>query len=86
MKNIVIFASGNGSNAEELMKASLQGHYKVSAVICDKKDAGVIGRSEKHGVKSILVEKARGETIESHESRILNALEDLSFDLIVLES
>jgi len=84
MKNIVILASGNGSNAESIIKYSLGAPFKVSAVICDRPGAGVLEKAQRLGIKTVLIEKSKTETKESHEEKILKELDRLSFDLIVL--
>ncbi|HXH75122.1 MAG TPA: phosphoribosylglycinamide formyltransferase [Bacteriovoracaceae bacterium] len=82
MKKIVIMASGNGSNAEEIIKASLDAPFKVSAVICDVPGAGVMAKAQKLGIKTIIIEKTKDQ--KSHEDKILKTLHDLNFDLVVL--
>lgn len=58
MKSIVIFASGSGTNAENIIQ-----HYaecpkaRVRAVFCNKAGAGVIARAEKWRVPVILFGK-----------------------------
>jgi phosphoribosylglycinamide formyltransferase 1 len=43
MKNIIIFASGNGSNAKEIHKYSLEKKtYNVAAIFCNNQNAGII--------------------------------------------
>ena len=49
-KNIAVFASGNGSNAENLIKYFNDGSHravKVALVVCNRSEAGVIGRAER---------------------------------------
>ncbi len=51
MKNIVIFASGGGSNAEKIMQFfDKSGTVKVAALFTNNPSAGVIQKAEKHGV------------------------------------
>ena len=45
MKNIIIFASGSGTNAENICKYfERNSEIKVDALFCNKADAGVIGK------------------------------------------
>lgn len=59
MKNIVIFASGSGTNAENLIKyfAGSQ-DFKIAAVFCNKPDAMVLQRAERLGVPAEVFCKA----------------------------
>lgn len=58
MKNIAIFASGAGSNAQKIID-----HFKHSAIarvtliLCNKPDAGVFRIAEKENIPAILIEK-----------------------------
>lgn len=58
MINIAIMASGNGSNAEEIIKF-FQGHnsIKIELVLSNKQDAGVINRAKRLGVETIVFSK-----------------------------
>jgi len=79
-KNIIILASGNGSNAEEIMRyfenSSL---VEVSCVISNKREAGVFDRAKSFDVPCVWLDKSY---FESNE--IANYLSDLKPDLIVL--
>jgi phosphoribosylglycinamide formyltransferase-1 len=52
MKNIILFASGNGSNAENICRY-FQGHaeIKVVALFCNKADAKVIDKMKPFGIR-----------------------------------
>ena len=55
MKNIVLFASGNGSNAEEIIryfKKNNQG--TVVAIFSNKPDAKVLDRAKNHTIPSVI--------------------------------
>lgn len=58
MKSIVIFASASGTNAENIIR-----HFAncpkagVTAVFCNKPEAGVISRAEKCGVPVVMFNK-----------------------------
>ncbi|UOK43292.1 MULTISPECIES: phosphoribosylglycinamide formyltransferase [Flavobacterium] len=80
MKKIVIFASGSGSNAENIIL-----HFKnnqkadVVAVLTNNPKAKVIERAENHGVSAIVFDKT--ELADGLVSRKVNELQP---DLIVL--
>ena len=60
MNNIAIFASGAGSNAAKIME-HFKNHQsiKVSLVICNKPQAGVMEIAKNNQVTQILIEKER---------------------------
>ncbi len=51
-KNIVVFASGSGSNAENLVNCFKDTDHQVIAIFCNKPDAFVLKRAENLGVPS----------------------------------
>ena len=80
-KNIVLFASGNGSNAERIIR-HFEGSPKgsVKAVFCNKKDAYVLERAKNLGVPTVVF--SREDLYES--TAVIDKLRDLGTDLIVL--
>lgn len=81
MTKIAIFASGSGSNAENIInyfKNSGTGH--VSAVFCNKKDAYVLERAKNSGIESIVFD--RNDFYET--DKIVKDLESRNIDYIVL--
>jgi len=80
MKNIVLFASGNGSNAEEIIryfKKNNQG--TVVAIFSNKPDAKVLDRAKNHNILSVVFNKA-----QLNEGFVLEKLHQFQPDLIVL--
>lgn len=80
MKNIVLFASGNGSNAEEIIryfKKNNQG--TVVAIFSNKPDAKVLDRAKNHDIPSVVFNKA-----QLNEGFVLEQLRQFQPDLIVL--
>ncbi|MFB6455784.1 phosphoribosylglycinamide formyltransferase [Chitinophaga sp. Hz27] len=81
MKNIAIFASGAGSNAQKIidhLRDSQDG--KVTLIVCNKPGAGVLQIAEKEGIPAVLIEKEpffRGDTY-------VKLLQEKNIDLIVL--
>ena len=81
MKRIVIFASGSGSNAENIIKYFQKNKLaKVTLVLSNKSAANVLVRAKKLSVPSKTFNKS--ELINS--DRIVNILRNESPDLIVL--
>ena len=81
MKYIAIFASGSGSNAENIIKYFSTGKTgKVVLVLSDRREAYVLKRAAKLGVESIFFERS-----DFYSSGLLlNTLHDHKIDLIVL--
>jgi phosphoribosylglycinamide formyltransferase-1 len=58
MTNIAIFASGSGTNAENIIEYfSTKNIAKVSLVLSNKRNALVLKRAERHNVSSIFFER-----------------------------
>jgi formyltetrahydrofolate-dependent phosphoribosylglycinamide formyltransferase len=58
--NIAIFASGAGSNAANIIRYfKNRTDIKISLIVCNKPEAGVLGIAEKNGVPTLLIEKDR---------------------------
>jgi phosphoribosylglycinamide formyltransferase-1 len=80
MKNILIFASGSGSNAETIIK-----HFQFNTEVCvvgiftNKLDAGVIERARKYNIPSEVFSKT-----EFSEESFLKKVNSYNPDLIVL--
>ncbi len=83
MKKIAIFASGNGSNAENIYQFFSNGNrVRVPLVIYDRKNAGVADRMAKYpDVKTIYIPKS---TWQENPQEILDLLRREEIDLIVL--
>lgn len=87
--NIVIFASGSGSNAENIIRHSLDRKtYNVKAVICNKSEAYVLKRAEKFGVPAYLQKpselKADKITVNGEERSFSGFLRELEADYLIL--
>jgi len=81
MKRIAIFASGNGTNAENIVRHFLTSTtISTSLVLCNKPLAGVIGRMDALGVKTTLFSRQDF----ADENKMLTLLRDHSIDFIVL--
>lgn len=81
MKNIVIFASGNGTNCANIIR-----HFKgsdnirVAMVITNNPKAKVIERTKEYGIKAIILTKDK----INDSSTLLPLLANSNIDLIVL--
>lgn len=80
-KNIAIFASGNGTNAENIIRYfRAQDGAQVVLVVTNRKDAFVVERARKLDVPCAYIPK--DEWVEG--SSVLSLLEDKKVDFIVL--
>ncbi len=81
---VAILASGNGTNAENIMQrcANDPESIAVAVVISDQRGAGVLERARRFGALSLVI--ARETTKEEHERRIVHALEGRQVDWIFL--
>jgi phosphoribosylglycinamide formyltransferase-1 len=58
LKNIAIFASGSGSNAQKIIDHFRQSAIaRVSLIVCNKPGAGILQIAEKEGIEAILIDK-----------------------------
>src|SRR5512138_3409330 len=58
MKNIAIFASGSGTNAENIITYfSTRNTAKVALVLSNKRDAFVLERAAKHNIRSVFFDR-----------------------------
>lgn len=60
MRNIAVFASGAGSNAQKIID-HFRGHpsIRVALIVCNKPGAGVLSIAEKEHIPYILIEKEK---------------------------
>lgn len=80
MNNIAIFASGNGTNAENIIKYfSTNSKINISLIVTNVKNAGVIERAEKLGVSVLYMSKE-----EINSSKIIDILKYHKISFIAL--
>jgi phosphoribosylglycinamide formyltransferase-1 len=80
MKKIVIFASGSGTNAENIIKYFAATEIaRVEAVFTNNPNAKVIERARNYGISTDIFSKE-----ELNESKVLQIVNDIEPDLIVL--
>lgn len=81
MRKIVILASGNGSNAEQIIKYFFYHEFiTVAAVFSNKEDAFVLKRAKKYGIPHTVF--SRDDLYQTN--RVQRLLADINPDLIVL--
>lgn len=80
MKKIVLFASGNGTNAEEIIKYFKEDSLgTVAAVFSNNSNAKVIEKAKKLGVTALIFNR-----IQLNDGFVLNEINKIKPDLIVL--
>lgn len=83
MKNLVIFASGNGSNAQNIIEHFNNSNTaRVKAVICNKPDAYVLKRAEALNTPHHLL--TREELTSSNPQKLLQLLDETDTNYIIL--
>ena len=81
MKNIAIFASGSGTNAENIIQYFRDNpEIQVKLLLSNKKDAFALERATRHNVETMVF--SRDEFYNS--DRVLNKLKEKDIDFIVL--
>ncbi|HOS49325.1 MAG TPA: phosphoribosylglycinamide formyltransferase [Bacteroidia bacterium] len=81
MKTLALFASGKGSNADNIC-SYFKNHSSIQVgLICsDRKEAGVFDVAEKHHVKSIYLSKS----LIQNPSQIVDLLREHNIDYVIL--
>lgn len=86
MKNLAIFASGNGTNFEVIAKEITNGNIKanLALLVVNKKNAYVLKRASKYNVDTLVLELKDCESKEAYEQMVVDKLKEKQIDLIVL--
>lgn len=83
MKNIAIFASGNGSNAQNIITYFNRGNIaSVKLVICNNPNAYVLQRASALGIPAAVMDKTA--LTADNPSELLSLLHNNTIDYIVL--
>jgi len=81
VKHLVIFASGAGSNAQQVINYFRNSALaKIALIVCNKPRAGVVGIAEKENIPVLLIEKERFFRGDAY----LPELQNVKTDLIIL--
>ena len=82
MKNVAIFASGEGTNAENLFNYfSNDKRVKIKLVVTNSDSAGVVARAEKYKKNVQIISKT---ALQEYTSQIIEFLQTEKIDIIVL--
>jgi phosphoribosylglycinamide formyltransferase-1 len=81
MNNIAIFASGSGTNAEEIIRYfSTKNNTKVTLILTNKREAYVLKRAAKHNIPSVFFDHKDF----YQNTTVLDILSEHKIDLVVL--
>lgn len=86
MKNIVVFASGFGSNFQAMIDAVKQGklHANIVGLICDRSGAYAIERARINSIPVSLIERSAYSSKVEMDKAILSQCQDWKADWLVL--
>ena len=81
LRNIAIFASGAGSNAQKSIDSGRHAETgRVALIVCNKPGAGVIQIAAREGIPSLIIEKEPF----FHSDTYIQLLKEQEIDLVVL--
>ncbi|MFD2533274.1 phosphoribosylglycinamide formyltransferase [Gracilimonas halophila] len=86
MKNIVVFASGSGTNFQSIINAVNDGNITANIVglITDRKNIGALERAEKHGIPTRVLTPNELPDDKKFAEELIDQLTSWQTDLIVL--
>lgn len=86
MKNIVVFASGEGTNLQVLIEAAKAGKIngEIRLVVSSRKGAGSLKRAERENIPNLAVSPKDFDSSQKREERLLKLCEEHRVDLICL--
>src|SRR6476660_6043808 len=78
-KNLAIFASGAGSNADKIIEYFKHSKSaQIALIVCNKPEAGVLKIAERNGISILMIEKERFFRGDGYVEELIN------IDFIVL--
>ena len=86
MHRLAVFASGNGSNFEAIVRACEEGTLcaEVVLMVCDKPGAGVVERAARHGVATFVFSPKEYGSKADYERKIVARLDAAGVELVCL--
>lgn len=86
MINIVVFASGSGTNFQSIIDATENGQIngRIRGLLTNKTDIGAIERAHNHDIDHRFITPSQFSDQPDYEKELLKQLEDWETDLIVL--
>lgn len=86
MINIVVFASGSGTNFQSIINAVESGQIagRIRGLITNKTGIQAIERAQKHGIEHVYLRPSNFSSYPNYVDALLNQLKSWETDLIVL--
>lgn len=86
MVDVAVFASGNGSNFENLVSAQKEDNlsYNIKILIADKDNIGALHRAQKLGVSSYIINPKTFSSKKEYENELIHILKNEGISLIAL--
>ena len=87
IRNIAVFASGNGSNFEAIVRACKENKIEgatVSLLVCDRHDAYVLERAKRLDIKPFVFDPKSYSSKKEYEQNILDVLRANDIHIICL--
>ena len=86
MIKLGVLASGQGTNLQAIIDASLKGEIEaeVSVVISDKREAYALKRAEEHSIPAIFINRGDFSSKEEYEREIIKNLQKHEVSLVIL--
>lgn len=83
---LAVFASGSGSNFEQIVKSAHKGtlEAEIRLLVCDRPQAFALKRAEQLGIPSVCLQPKAFESKIAYEQAILEQLKMKEIDLIIL--
>lgn len=81
---VVVLISGNGTNLQALVDASVASNYKVSAVISNNPEAFGLTRAERDTIPAVVIDHREFASREQFDLALRAAIDEIDPDLIVL--
>lgn len=82
--HIVVLISGNGSNLQALIDASVHSNFKISAVISNRADAFGLERAERDQIPAVVIDHNDYANREEFDLALQRRIESYDADLVVL--
>jgi len=84
LKKVAILISGEGTNAENIIKKLHDKKVEVTKVISNKADANGLKRAENLGIKTVVIESKSFSSREEFDKELVSELKKEHLDLVVL--
>lgn len=86
MKNIVVFASGSGTNFQSVIQAVQRGDIdaRISGLVTNKAEIGAIEKARKYSISSRVLDPNKFEDEREYTRQLLEQLNNWNTDMIVL--